>query len=162
MHELVPAQPAQDHGGVVFVHHIFVVFPDVDVVFTDGEEHFDVFLPDHVSFAENRALFTIFHNPGNVVAENLPDGIFCSHQFHSDSLLDMRAARTAPVSFHRNQPCFASRLKYFLLNSITFGERRSTAKRFGIAIKAFMLSAICHTRSSLTLAPITTKTTYSA
>ena len=78
----VMAERAQDIRRIVLVQHVFVIFPDVDVLLAHAEQHGDILLADDVPLAEHRVLGHPGDDLGDVVAEHLPDCILYAHQFH--------------------------------------------------------------------------------
>ena len=76
------AQGVEDLRRVVFVEHVFIVFPDVDMILPQGEEERDILLGNDMALAEGRALLFAGNNLRDIMAEDLAHGLLCFHQFH--------------------------------------------------------------------------------
>ena len=85
MHVRSLADFPQDIRRVVFMQHVFVVFPDIDALLAHAEQNRDVLLCNDMALAEDRSLFYTPNDLGAVVAEHLPDRVLCFHQFHRSS-----------------------------------------------------------------------------
>ena len=81
-HVLALTDRAQDIRRIVLVQHVFVIFPDVDVLLAHAEQHGDILLADDMALAEYRILGHTGDDLGDIVAEHLPDCILHAHQFH--------------------------------------------------------------------------------
>ncbi len=79
---LILAEAAQDLGALVLMEHRIVLFPDVDVLLPDAEKHRNIFLRDHMTFAEHGVLRDAADNLRHVVAEHLPHRVLGSDQLH--------------------------------------------------------------------------------
>ena len=86
-HMLVHAEIPQNIGRIVLVQHGFVVFPNIDGILAHAQKDGNILLADHMSLAEHRILCHASDNLGNVVTENLSDGVFGFHQFHGSRFL---------------------------------------------------------------------------
>ena len=82
VHMLPGAQGVEDLRRVVFVEHVFIVFPDEDMILPQGEEERDILFGDDMALAEGRALFFAGNNLRDIMAEDLAHGLLCFHQFH--------------------------------------------------------------------------------
>ena len=82
-HVLVAAQSQQPVGALVFMEHPLRLFPDVEPVLAHGEEQGNVFLGDHVSFAEGGVLGDAGDDAGQVMAQHMAHGLFGGDTFHS-------------------------------------------------------------------------------
>ena len=87
VHVLAHAQIAQDLRRLVLVEHVLVVLPNIDMVLAHAQQHRHVLRPDDVSLAEDRPLFLVLDDLGDVVAEHMPDGFFGLHQLHGCGFL---------------------------------------------------------------------------
>ena len=84
-HMLIFADGAQALGGVVFMEHSRLHFPDVEMLLAHREQHRNVLFGDDVSLAELRALEFTGYDARQVVAEYMADGIFRFDQLHGIS-----------------------------------------------------------------------------
>ena len=83
MHVLALAYATQDIRCLVLVEHIFVLFPDVNIILADAQEHGNILLSYDVALAEHRVLGNAFDDLSNIVAQNLSHCVFGFYQFHS-------------------------------------------------------------------------------
>ena len=93
-HVVVLAELAQHVSRLILMHLLRVLFPDVDVVLAERQQHGDVLFLYHMALAEPRVLCHTAHDLRDVLAEHLPDCIDCSHFLHraQHSYLDAHCA----------------------------------------------------------------------
>ena len=77
---------------LVLMQDAGALFPDVEVFFADGQQHWDVLGLDDVPLAEARALELARDDLGDIVAEHLPRRVNSADQFHLFNLLTTQAA----------------------------------------------------------------------
>ena len=82
-HVLVLTKIAQDRRRIVLVQHPLVLFPHIEMLLAQPQEHGNVVQPDHIALAEPRALRPAAHNLGNVMAKRHTDRILHTHLTHS-------------------------------------------------------------------------------
>ena len=71
-------------GSFVLVQDAGALFPDIEVFFADGQQHWDVLGLDDVPLAEARALELARDDLGDIVAEHLPCRVNSADQLHGD------------------------------------------------------------------------------
>ena len=81
----VPARsgPIEQRGGFVLVEDAGRLFPDVQVLLADAQQHRDILRLDDVALAEAGAFELARKDLGDIVAEHLPCGVFGTDQFHN-------------------------------------------------------------------------------
>ena len=67
MHICALAHISEDLCRIVFMQHVFVIFPDIDVILTHTQKYRDIFFPDYMSFTKNCILGHPFDNLGNIM-----------------------------------------------------------------------------------------------
>ena len=72
---------------IIFMHHRLIVFPDIDRVLSNAEQHRYIFFPDDMPLTENGILCHTRYDLRNVMAKYLSDRLRCFHPFHFFSLL---------------------------------------------------------------------------
>ena len=73
---IVPlADLPQDICGIIFVEHCLIIFPDVQMILAHAEQHRDILFSDNMPFPKHRIFGYARNNLGDVMAEDLPDGI---------------------------------------------------------------------------------------
>ena len=77
------AERSQPVGGFVFVEGVFVDFPDVKVILAHREQHGNIRFSHNVAFAELRVLHLAGNDAREVVAEDMPHGVFRIDQLHA-------------------------------------------------------------------------------
>ena len=77
---------------LVLMQDAGALFPDIEVFFADGQQHWDVLGLDDVPLAEARALELARDDLGDIVAEHLPCRVNSADQFHLFNLLTTQAA----------------------------------------------------------------------
>ena len=77
------AYAAQDIRGLILMEHIFVLFPDVNIILADAQEHGDILRSYDMTLAEHCVLGNAFDDLSNVVAQYLSHCVFGFYQFHS-------------------------------------------------------------------------------
>ena len=60
-----------------------IIFPDVDMVFTDRQQDGNIFLGYDMALTKNRVFGNASDNLRNIVAENMTDSVFRFHHFHN-------------------------------------------------------------------------------
>ena len=66
-----------------FLDRIFVLFPDVNIILADAQEHGDILRSYDMTLAEHCVLGNAFDDLSNVVAQYLSHCVFGFYQFHS-------------------------------------------------------------------------------
>ena len=81
----VPARsgPIEQRGGFVLMEDAGRLFPDVQVLLADAQQHRDILRLDDVALAEAGAFELARKDLGDIVAEHLPCGVFGTDQFHN-------------------------------------------------------------------------------
>ena len=81
-HVFTLAKISQNRRRIVLVQHIFVIFPDVNMLLTEPQQHLDILGANHIALAKPRALALSAHNLRDVVAEDHPHGILNTNLPH--------------------------------------------------------------------------------
>ena len=82
VHMLALTNGAQNIRRIVLVQHIFVVFPDVNMLFSHTEQNGNVLFLDNMSLAEHGIFRHALDNLRDVMTQHLSDCIFGSYQLH--------------------------------------------------------------------------------
>ena len=77
MHVLIDGELAENAGGIIFMHHVLIDFPDVDRILSDRKQDRDIFLRDDMSLTEYGILGHAPDDLCNIMAQDLSDSIFC-------------------------------------------------------------------------------------
>ena len=80
---LALAQGAENFRGFIFMEGIFVIFPDVEIIFPEAEEDGNVFLRHDMPLSESGVFCDASDNLCDIMAQNHADGILCTDFFHN-------------------------------------------------------------------------------
>ena len=72
----------QDDCRVIFMEHMFIIFPDINLFFSHRQQNGNVFRLDNMPLAEDGTLAHATDDLCNIMTEHLPDGIDGTHFFH--------------------------------------------------------------------------------
>ena len=76
---IIFAHLVEDLCRLIFMKHMFILFPDINMFFSHAQKYRDILLGNDMTFPEYR----VFRHPGNdlcdIMTQNLPDGVFGFH-----------------------------------------------------------------------------------
>ena len=85
MHIFILADLAEDLGGFVLVEHVRVLFPYVQMIFSQGQKNRDVLFLYDVAFAKGRVFYYVFDDSRDVMAQHMAHSVGCMNAFHGYS-----------------------------------------------------------------------------
>ena len=81
-HVFIHAYPAKDVGGFVFMQHPLLLFPNEQVVLSEGKQHGDIFFRHDMPLPECGVFRHALYNLCDIVAQYMPHRLGCVNLFH--------------------------------------------------------------------------------
>ena len=85
-HPLTLAKVKKDLRRFIFMEHVLIFFPYIEVILTHGKQYRNIFFCHDMTFPEDRSLGLVFYDLCHVMAEYVSHGVDGFYFFH-DSLL---------------------------------------------------------------------------